>query len=350
MIDVDGAFARSQSNWNARQIGRLLKFQCYTALGTDSVGEWIYIEYGNAHAWVHKFELRVKDGASLEQLKALNASELRAPKPATLPATGLPTVSTAMKELYKKAVAAGRAGDIVTVIGDCNSEAPVYFGHLAGGVVNLSAYPELERTAAFFAPSFKRSSLATHGSFSSAMAFDDAWSDPAQCQKTEGPLACEMRLSNASIIVIALGTGDTFSWETFEGSYRKIIEHALQNNVVPVLMTKADALESQQGGASPELLNNIVRALGAQYGVPVIDFALAARALPNGGLVDERNLDGKQIAPFHISELAMDARAVMTLHTLAQINPTAAVGPKKTPAPRAPVRPRRPRPTATPKR
>lgn len=352
MVHVDGAFARSLNTWKAPPVGRLLKFQCFKAIGRDYATEWAYIDYGNAKVWVHRNDVRVKDGADLTSLKPLMPADLIAPTPAAVANTGVPQVSKAIKALYKNAVESGRAGDVVTIIGDCNSEPPVFFGRVAAGMVNLEGNPELAAVAAYFGPAFRRTSQATHGSFSSAMAFDAAWSDPAKCQANEGPLVCELRLSNASIVVIALGTGDTFDWQSFEKNYRLIIEHAMKNNVVPLLMTKADALESAQGGAPADYINATVRKLGLEYGVPVIDFAAAVRALPNGGLVDERNTDGAVIDPFHINELAMDTRMVMTLQTLAQVSDAGAAAKKtpravirRTPAPRGTAAPK---PTAKP--
>ncbi len=352
MVHVDGAFARSLNTWKAPPVGRLLKFQCFKAIGRDYATEWAYIDYGNAKVWVHRNDVRVKDGADLTSLKPLMPADLIAPTPAAVSNTGVPQVSKAIKALYKNAVESGRAGDVVTIIGDCNSEPPVFFGRVAAGMVNLEGNPELAAVAAYFGPAFRRTSQATHGSFSSAMAFDAAWSDPAKCQANEGPLVCELRLSNASIVVIALGTGDTFDWQSFEKNYRLIIEHAMKNNVVPLLMTKADALESAQGGAPADYINATVCKLGLEYGVPVIDFAAAVRALPNGGLVDERNTDGAVIDPFHINELAMDTRMVMTLQTLAQVSDAGAAAKKtpravirRTPAPRGTAAPK---PTAKP--
>lgn len=338
MIHVDGAFARSLNTWSAPPVGRLLKFQCYRAVGRDTAAEWAYIEYGNAVVWVHRNDFRVKEGAQLETLRALVPADLLTPTPVAVVARGVPQVSKEIKERYKKAVAAGRAADIVAVVGDCNSEPPVFFGRMAAGMVNLSQQPELWYAARFFSPSFNRPSQATHGSFSAGMAFDPAWSNPAVCD-SDGPLACELKRSNASIVVIALGTGDTFTWRDFEAQYRKIIDYAVKNNVVPVLMTKADALETQQGGASADFINATVRKIGTEYGLPVIDFAAAAKSLPNAGLVEERTTEGKVIEPFHINELAMDTRMVMTLQTLAQIAPQKPE--KATPRPRAPRKPLR---------
>jgi hypothetical protein len=133
-----------------------------------------------------------------------------------------------------------------------------------------------------------------------------------------------LRQSNAAVALISLGTGDTFTWQTFEPNYAKIIDYALANKVVPVLITKADDLESRQGGAPAEYINNVVRKLGAQYGLPVIDFALAAKQLPDGGLAQERNVDLQPIDPFHVNEVGMDAKILMTLQTLAQFPAPAA--------------------------
>jgi hypothetical protein len=316
MIDVDGTFAHRDNTWKSPEIGRLLKFQCYVALGRDANSEWILFPFGNSQAWVHRSAVRFKDGEDIFKLPPANPS---APKPVTMRLPGIPTVSKNIKLLYKQAVKSGRNPGAVTVIGDCNSEHPVFFGRLAAGVVNLAADPKVQKTAQLFASSFKRPSVATSGSFSAAMAFDPTWADPEQCQANEGPLACELRLSNASIAMISLGTGDTFTWQDFEHHYRTIIDYALANKVVPILMTKADALEQKQGGAPVDHINNVVRRLGAAYGLPVIDFALAAKTLPKGGLIDERNLNSQTIDPFHVNEIGMDARILMTLHTLAQI-------------------------------
>jgi hypothetical protein len=345
MIHVDGAFARAENSWKSGPVGRMLKFQCFKIIGRDGVGDWLYAYYGSGTAWINHTDVRLKDGVTVDSLKVLFPADLIPSPPVTVRFAGVPTVSTAIKKRYVEAVKAGRAADVVAVMGDCNSEAPVFFGRFATGTINLSAAPELQRVATYFAPSFRRQSAATSGSFASSMAFDDAWSDPVVCAAGESPIACELRKSNASLIVIAIGTGDTFTWREFEGNLRRIVDYTLQNNAVPLLMTKADALESQQGGAGADYINAVVRRVGAEYGVPVIDFAQGVKSLPNGGLVDERNLDGKSIAPFHINEVAMDARIVMTLQTLAQFS-AGSPAPKPT---RAPAKPRKPvAPKSTP--
>lgn len=316
MIDVDGTFAHRDSNWESPEVGRLLKFQCYPVLGRDANSEWLMLPYGSTPAWVARSAVRFKEGADISQLPLADKAAVK-PTPA-LRLPGVPTVSKQMQQLYKDGIKAGRAPNTVSVIGDCNSEHPVFLGRLAAGAFNLAPYPQLQKTYQAFLPSFNRVSVATSGSFNAGMAFDSTWADPKQCKGNEGPLGCELRLSNASIMLISLGTGDTFTWQDFEPHYKAVIDTVLASKAVPVLMTKADALETNQGGAPAEHINNIVRKLGAQYGLPVIDFDKASQTLPDGGLAKERNVNLQPIDPFHVNEAGMDARILMTLQTLAQ--------------------------------
>lgn len=317
MIDVDGYFARAKNAWESPMIGRMLKFQCYSAVGRDDASEWIMVPYGSTNAWVHRTAVRFKDGFDITQLPPANA--VPAPQATALRLPGVPNVSKRVKALYTQAVKAGRAPGVVAVVGDCNSEHPVFLGRLGAGAFNLAPYPTLQRVAQVFAPSFARPSVATSGSFNAGMAFDPMWANPQTCRPDEGPMACELRQSNASVVLISLGTGDTFTWREFEGHYKSIIDYALANKVVPVLMTKADDLETRQGGAPADHINSVVRKVGAQYGLPVIDFALAAASLPDHGLAQERNVDLQPIDPFHVNEAGMDAKILLTLQTLAQL-------------------------------
>jgi hypothetical protein len=327
MIDVDGTFAHRDNNWESPEVGRLLKFQCYPVLGRDVNSEWLMLPYGSTPAWVNRTAVRFKEGVDITQLPEASKAAVQPAPAMRLP--GVPTVSKKVQQLYKDALKAGRKASTVTVIGDCNSEHPVFLGRLAAGAFNLSPYPQLQKTYQAFLPSFNRVSMATSGSFNAGMAFDTTWADPKVCKGNEGPLGCELRLSNASIVIVSLGTGDTFTWQDFEKHYKTIIDTVLAAKAVPVLMTKADELETRQGGAPAEHINNVVRKLGAQYGLPVIDFDKAAQTLPDGGLAQERNVDLQPIDPFHVNEAGMDARILMTLQTLAQFPADAKVNKKK---------------------
>ena len=88
------------------------------------------------------------------------------------------------------------------------------------------------------------------------------------------------------------------------------MDYLLENKVVPVLVTKADDLESQQGGATLGFINDTIRKLGAEYGVPMMDFHAATRNVPDFGLHWEGNEN------FHMSAEGSDLRIMLTLHTL----------------------------------
>ena len=122
-----------------------------------------------------------------------------------------------------------------------------------------------------------------------------------------------LRRSQAAIVILSLGTGDQFTWRDFEKHYRGILDALLKAGTLPVLVTKADALEQQQGGAPAGNINNVVRALGAEYGLPVLDFYAATRALPNQGLREEGNED------FHMNAAGSDMRILLTLQVLREI-------------------------------
>jgi hypothetical protein len=163
------------------------------------------------------------------------------------------------------------------------------------GVVNIAGYEYLQPTINTFRASLLRNSVAVNGGFRTRAMLDPLWADPKVCLKGEGPLACEMRITRAGIVFVGLGTGDQFEWEQYETHYRAILDYIVKKGALPILVTKADDLEFIEGGAQSGYINSVIRRLGSEYGVPVFDFAVGAKTLPNGGLKDEAGND------FHLS-------------------------------------------------
>lgn len=306
----DSVYGRSAPDGKAPTSTRLLRGQCFFGVGRDKKNGFLLVSDGASKVWV--FGGDVVWRGDLQKLPYLDDFRATDAVLTTRP-QGLPVISAKARRIYANAAEQGRDLGIVSVIGDCNSESPVYFGRVATGSFNLGAYPSLQYAAGRFGRSWGRASLATAGSFNTSSALDPAWANPALCNG-EAPLPCELRLSRASIMIMALGTGDQFAWQGIESRYRPIIENAIAGGVLPVLMTKADQLEHIQGGAPADAINNTIRGLGAQYGIPVIDFALGVHDLPNGGLANEP-------APqFHLSTAGEDMRIIMTLATLGAIS------------------------------
>jgi hypothetical protein len=332
-INVDSTFARVAPDWNAGLVGRLMKWDRFTAVGRNADAEWLHIDYGNSLVWIHQTMARFPrnlEGVENPLVLALPVTEKSgnlSPSRIRLTPIGVPVISARARQIYRQSAAAGRNPTLFTVAGDCNSEPPVYLGRFAAGGFDLKAngFGNLQSVATRFAKSFARHSLAVDGGHNAASAADPLFAHAEQCAAGEGPLACELRASQASVIFISLGTGDTFTWQDFEANYRRLIDTALQAGALPVLVTKADDLESLQGGAPAGHINGVIRRLGQEYQIPVMDFALAAKRLPHQGLADEgREIEGRGVVyltddRFHVNGYGMDMRMLMTLMTLSAI-------------------------------
>jgi hypothetical protein len=225
----------------------------------------------------------------------------------------IPAITAQMKAIYRQSTRYGKDLGMFSVAGDCNSLPPVYLQRVAAGLFDLGKAPGTQATVARFANSFTRVSLAVNGGFTSAAMMDPDWADGALCSKTEGPFACEVWVSRASVIFIEVGTGDQYEWKDFEKHYRPLIEHAQKKGVLPVLVTKADDLEARSGATSG-YINDVIRRLAKEYNVPLLDFWAATRTLPNNGLIDEGGLN------FHLNQAGMDLHLVATLQTLDAIS------------------------------
>ncbi len=224
----------------------------------------------------------------------------------------VPTMSWRAIDLYRRAINAGRNVNAFSVAGDCNSDYAIYLGPIAAGILDLSspALAYLRNDVNRYWGSLTRPSLAVHGGYNSRSVMDPTWANPQQCKAGESPFACELRVNNPSIVFIGLGTGDQFAWRDFEKNYRNIIDYAISQNVLPVLVTKPDALESQQDKAPVGFINDVIRRLGQEYNLPVMDLWLAVQDWPNHGLVFEGGQD------FHLSNEGNTLHNMMTLQTL----------------------------------
>ena len=311
-----GAYLRAEPTLYAPITQPVFANQVYRVIGRTADLLWVQLDMptAGAGAWfLTAYGIPKGDLLSVPIVKLTP----RAPRTGLSPLTPkwIPTITPQMRQLYLRAVRLGKDPAMFTVVGDCNSETTAYLGRLAAGTFQLSKGQEnLETTIARFSNSFPRASAATQGSFSTSAMFDDTWADPARCKAGEGPLACELRMSRASIVFIALGTGDQHDWQNFEKNYRAVITATLSSGVLPVLVTKADDLETH--AKSPALsgyINDVIRRLGKAYGLPVMDFWLATRGLPNYGLRNEGNDN------FHMTPAGSDTRILATLQALTAI-------------------------------
>jgi hypothetical protein len=192
----------------------------------------------------------------------------------------VPTFSDTAREIYARGLALGRDPHRFSKAGDCESTTGWYLSDFDydPSTYRLGEYETLKDTIDYYAGSFKRESLAVRRGANTTSMLTSLWADPAQCRKGESMLACEYRVHNPSIVIIAVGSNDAVGVDNFEAQMRRIIEFTISEGIVPILSTKADNVE---GGHK---LNIIIGNLAYEYDIPLWNFWLAIQPLPNHGL------------------------------------------------------------------
>ena len=203
-------------------------------------------------------------------------------------------ISDQVLEIYRRGLSMGNNPNAFSKVGDCHSTNPYFLADydLLPTVYHLGEYAYLQDTITYFAGSFSRPSLAAKQGLSTAGVLAPLWSDWKVCESNETPLDCEFRLHRPSFALISLGTNEAYDVKqdrsTFEPRLRRIIEHSLDQGVVPILSTKADNDEGDH------FINYVTARLAVEYELPLWNFWRAMQPLPHQGL---RNSDHLTFAP-----------------------------------------------------
>ncbi len=204
----------------------------------------------------------------------------------------VPTVSDAMKEVYKRGLEMGNDPNAFSKVGDCQTNTGFYlvdFDHEDWYSLG-SEYTYLQDTIDFYEGSYSRTSLAMRDGYNVAAILTALRADPKQCEKGENPIQCEFRLHNPSIAIISLETNFNDRPADDYGKYmRQIIEYSLEQGVVPILATKGDNLEGDDS------INAEIADIAMEYDIPLWNLWAALQPLPNQGHDTDLN-DG-----FHLS-------------------------------------------------
>lgn len=195
-------------------------------------------------------------------------------------------VTTNIQHIYAAGQRLGRNPTVFTRLGDSIIEYPIFLTRFDIGPYNLGEYTYLQRVIDAYAGSFDHDSVAVVRGLHSWSVFDPMWANNNLCLVGEHMLACEFRRENPSLIFVRLGRNDRGSPEMIITSFRQIIEYCIANGVIPILETQADRLDSPN--------NTIIRALAAEYAVPLWDFNRLAGTLPGYGL----DVDGIHLTAF----------------------------------------------------
>ena len=307
-LEVKSTFARRAPRFGAPAIASLFKGQSFSAFGQTADKVWILILVGGTPAWVPAAQGRVSGG--ILPSVSTTANPVAGPTPTPAPLSDiLPKITAHMRQVYAESAGRGLNPNVFTVMGDCNMDNIIKRGLKGSGVIDLSATPELAAVRQRFDWSFERAHPAMRPGLLTPSIFDATWADPRVCQPNETPFDCDLRDSRASILFMGFSAGDVPFWQDAEKLNRRIIELALQRGLLPILITKADPVEEDHG-APPNYINDLKRRLAAEYDVPLIDFWLASRTLPNNGLKD------KDEQRDHLTPEAIDVELRLMLQTL----------------------------------
>ncbi len=189
-------------------------------------------------------------------------------------------VSQRVRQIYALGQSLGNDPNAFSKIGDCDTSSDWFLDDFDGPATNysLGANTNLKAVIAQFHGSYSRTSIAARQGFVAASVLSPIWSDPAQCQADETPLACEVRIHRPSFAFILLGTNDFNHQSEFEPNMRLILNYLIARGVVPILATKADDLEGD------ESINATIARLAAEYDLPLWNFWKAVQPLPDHGL------------------------------------------------------------------
>ncbi len=250
----------------------------FDIIGRSDDNAWLALKSGARNGWLPAGFGDVE--GSLASVGAYRRADVKIAKNgsnAALPAWV--RVTPRGRSMVQQSAKLGRDPRMFAIAGDSNSAWPRHQGRMLAGPIDRTPFAAYPYVLSRFDPAFARVSVAVGGGFRAADMFLPERANPA-CLPAEAMFACELRQTRAAIVFIQLGTGDKFVWREFEPNLRKMIDHALASNVAPVFMTKADDLESIQGGAGENHINDVIRRLAAEYQLPLIDWHAASRSQP----------------------------------------------------------------------
>ncbi|MBI5928640.1 MAG: hypothetical protein HY862_04985, partial [Chloroflexi bacterium] len=192
----------------------------------------------------------------------------------------LPVVSDRAREIYQQGLAMGNDPTHLSVVGDCQTVAWFFLGvYDKPDEYTLGQFDYLQPTIDQFAGSWSRNAATVDNGYNVASVLSALWADPEKCEAGETPLECEYRLNHPSLVLISMETWwNDAPAEEYEGYLRQIVDFWIEHGALPILATKADNLEGDNG------INAVIVKVAKEYELPVWNFWLAVQPLPTHGL------------------------------------------------------------------
>jgi len=226
-----------------------------------------------------------------------------------------------LRSIYDTGIARGHRASIFAIAGDDFAVQTGYLDPFATpgeyflddstlqGIIDWYNLSDLGGTT-----SFNRTGVASSAGWAAADLVDPANIDPSLCVTGETPLTCELRLTQASVVVIIIGTNDALQGtdaDSFRASIRQAILDAADMGVIPVLTTIPPRIDVSADAILA--LNEIIIDVAANNQVPVINLWRALSELPNSGLNADSTLS---VSPSGAGDLTGSSIATYGLNTV----------------------------------
>lgn len=217
----------------------------------------------------------------------------------------VPEISPYARGIFLAGIEAGRDPQHFSILGDCQAPEWKLFGQLDWNSYQLpeeEAY--LQPTVDYYRGQWERHTITIIDGNTVATLFSIYWADGEFCQPGETPIDCEIRTNNPNLVVLMLGTNWMSSSDEFEERLRFTVQYVLDQDILPVLATKADS----HGEDWP--LNSAIARVAYDYDVPLWNFWAAVQHMPNHGM------DANDKRGIHILPQAYPIKRITGLKTL----------------------------------
>jgi hypothetical protein len=274
-----------------------------TVIGRTADNQWlqVLVAPGVTRGWVAALYARLPDlspipAARLEQLPVQGVALEASPTPTTAFTASIPPwltgISSRTRAIYLRGQQLGNRRNVFSKIGDSITAAPQFLYPIGFGQYELGAYGNLANAVAFFSQenaragnSFANQSLAAVSGWTADKLLTPGFAYPEICG-TDTPLVCEYKQTRPAIALILIGSNDSGSGfpEVFAEQLRQIVEISLEMGVIPVLSTIPPKNFDENQEQRVQAWNSVIRAIAAQYEVPLWDYHANMLGLPNRGI------------------------------------------------------------------
>jgi hypothetical protein len=276
--------------------------QPYAVVARNQLGNWVQITHRDEpeiSGWTLTGNLLLN--SEMIDLEAVPVTDLPDAVAAQAQFDGVPdllyttpiiphAINVAMlREVYYDGQKQGNNAYGVVKIGDCNTASGQFLSPISAERFDPGPYAYLTETVDEYAASFERTSIAARNGFNVSSIFDSFWATSDLCDPGESPLACEYRHNPSTIAFIMFGQNDVLvlNRDQYRDYLRQVVDETLDHGIIPVLSTFTNNPENTDNWDQILALNVITIEVAVEHDIPLINFWLAARSLPDYGIAED---------------------------------------------------------------